>query len=396
VKKLKIVLMVVIILALLVSFGFAGCKTSGSTKESKQETARSDVVAEIQNTASEEKPEESTQSSGASVNPETWWLAPKSGYENISNLADPDKNAGPYKISFICNDVVDPFNVEVWNGFKAAAENYPNLELHMFDSKNKPEDSMKAVNDAIAINPNAVIYFNWIAAGDVLADWAEKNKVPDIEIDAPWGDNAWFFGVDNKIMGNLGGEALAKWINENWKSKEIYVVMTTELESGEVVYYRNSACLDTLIKELDPSIKIMNLTSEGKSDELNIVPAGDTDKALKMVTDWLTAHPEAKNIVFWGTMDNPIAAAYAAVNNQNRLEDCIFASCNNTNLATDIMKVDKRYLGTVGMFPELYGASALKMAYLILEKQYVPKVVVTKSLFFNMEELQKYYPERAK
>jgi len=362
--------------------------------ESQAESAREDVVAEIQESAAETTAAE--ESVEETIKAESWWLAPDSGYEMITNLPEPDKNAGPYKICFICNDVVDPFNVEVWNGFESAAKEYPNLEMHLLDSKNSPEGSMKAVNDAIAIDPDAVIYFNWIAAGDVLADWAKENESPDIEIDAPWGDKTWFFGVDNKVMGQLGGSALAKYANENWMGQEIYVVMTTEYESGEVVYFRNSECLKVLKEELDPSIKIANLNDEGKCDELNILPPSDVDKALKMVTDWLTAHPDATNIIFWGTMDNPISAAYAAAKNQDRLDDCVFASCNNTNLATDIMKEDPRYLGSVGMFPELYGASSLKMAYLILDKQPVPKVVITKSLFFTMKELEEYYPDRAK
>lgn len=39
-----------------------------------------------------------------------------------------------------------------------------------------------------------------------MARWCEENKVPEIEIDVPYGEKAWFYGVNNPMTGILGGE----------------------------------------------------------------------------------------------------------------------------------------------------------------------------------------------
>ncbi len=322
-----------------------------------------------------------------------WWMAPESGKTLVDDLPQPDKTAGPFTIAVAVNDTEISFEIDVWNGFKKAAEEYPNVQVKLFDCKNNPDDSLKAVLDIQTLNPDLVVYFNWVGAGQEMARWCEANGVPEVEIDVPYGQHAWFYGVNNPMTGQLGGQKMGEWVKNNWAGKDIWVVQNTEYESGEDVYLRNSEFLRVFQETVGSSVKIVNLKKDGKVDELN----GDTspELGLQLFGDWLTAHPDASNIVVWSMTDEAASGMYAAARNQNRLDNVVFGSINGTPNAFNIIVQDRRYLGSIAIFPERYGEGVLKTAMLILTKQgdKVPKQVVTEYAWLTRDNLKQYYPK---
>jgi ribose transport system substrate-binding protein len=332
---------------------------------------------------------------GANVQAD-WWTAPTSGKALADELPKPDKNAGPFTVAVAVNDTQISFEVDVWNGFKKAAAEYPKLKVQLFDCKNNPDDSLKAVLDIQSLHPDLVVYFNWVGAGQEMARWCEQNKVPEIEIDVPYGQQAWFYGVNNPMTGQLGGQKLGEWVKKNWSGKEVWVVQNTEYESGEDVYLRNSEFLRVFQETAGGAIKIQNLKSNGKVDELN----GDTNPelGLKLFSEWLTAHPQASNVVVWSMTDEAASGMYAAAKNANRLGNVVFGSINGTPNAFNIIVADPRYLGSIAIFPEKYGEGALKAAMLILTRRgsEVPKQVVTKYEWVTKDNLKQYYPQYLK
>jgi ribose transport system substrate-binding protein len=320
-----------------------------------------------------------------------WWMAPEGGKTLVDDLPNPEKSDEPYVFAVAVNDTEISFEIDVWNGFKKAAEKYPNIDLHLFDCKNNPDDSLKAVLDIQTLDPDFVVYFNWVGAGQEMARWCEENEVPEIEIDVPYGQHAWFYGVNNPMTGILGGQKMGAWVKKNWAGKDVWVVQNTEYESGEDVYLRNSEFLRVFLETAGDAVKVMNLHKDGKVDELN----GDTspELGLQLFGDWLTAHPEAKNIAVWSMTDEACSGMYAAAKNQNRLGNCVFGSINGTPNAFNIMVEDKRYLGSIAIFPERYGEGVLKTAMLILQQKPVPKQVVTEYEWVTIENLGMYYPQ---
>jgi hypothetical protein len=79
-------------------------------------------------------------------------------------------------IAVAVNDTQISFEVDVWNGFKKAAEQYPKLKVQLFDCKNNPDDSLKAVLDIQNLRPNLVVYFNWVGAGQEMARWCVETR----------------------------------------------------------------------------------------------------------------------------------------------------------------------------------------------------------------------------
>jgi ribose transport system substrate-binding protein len=320
-----------------------------------------------------------------------WWQAPASGKVVVGELPQPDRKAGPFKIAVAVNDTQISFEVDVWNGFKKAAEAYPKVELRLFDCKNNPDDSLKAVLDIQTYKPDLVAYFNWVGAGQEMARWCEENKVPEIEIDVPYGKYGWFYGVNNPMAGQLGGREMGAWVKKNWAGETVWVVQNTEYESGDDVYLRNSEFLRVFQETAGSSVKIANLNDKGKVDELN----GDTNPELgmKLFSEWLTAHPSAKKIVVWSMTDEACSGMYAAAKNQGRVGACVFGSINGTPNAFNIIVEDPHYLGCIAIFPELYGEGCLKTAMLILQKKPVPKQIVTTYEWVTRDNLKKFYPK---
>ena len=367
---MKIVKLVISVIVVVLFISVFGCGAPVGPREDEITEAKAEEVAEV---------------AGVS------WKAPSGGEILIDDMAAAPKDAGPFVIAHAINDTEGAWGTDVWDGFEEAAKEYSKLELHQFDCKNNPDDSLKAVLDIQTLNPDLVIYFNWVGAGQEMAKWCEENEKPEIEIDVPYGDNAWFYGVNNPMTGILGGEKMGEWVKENWAGEEVTIVQNTEYESGEDVYLRNSEFLRVFIETVGDSVTITNLNDEGKVDELN----GDTspELGLELMSSWLTANPDADHIVIWSMTDEACAGMYAAVKNANRLDQCVFGSINGTPNAFNIIAEDERYLGSIAIFPELYGQGVLKMAMNILTGMDVPKKVVTKYDWITLDNLGDYYPE---
>jgi len=378
VKIAKVILSIATILALLVLFGCTKAVAREDTIKSTTETAAETTAAA-----------ETTQATVAA----DWWKAPASGQIKSDDLPEPDKNAGPFVIAFANNDTVLEFCVDVWKGVEEAAKQYPNIKVSLFDCGNSADSSLKAVLDIQTLNPDLVAYFNWVGAGQEMAKWCTENKKPEIEVDVPYNTDAWFYGVNNPMTGQLGGEKMGEWVKANWPGEDVWIIQNTEYQSGEDVYLRNSEFLRVFQETVGDSVKIVNLKADGKVDELN----GDTDPQLcvQLFSEWLTANPKADHMVIWSLNDEGASGFYAAAKNQNRLENCIFGGIGGTSYAFNIALADKRFLGSVGVFPELYGVGVLKAAMLILtgHSQEVPKTIVTKYDWITLDNLKQYYPK---
>lgn len=381
-KTLKFIISFIVVVTFIVMIG---CKGEGATprEESLGELAEKEVAGEevAEEVSAEEEPEE-------------WWYAPSSGSMKVEELPEPDLDAGPFSIGIAVNDLVLPWTIDVWDGFEKSAEKYPNLDLHLFDCKNNPEGTLKVHGDIQNLNPDLVVYYNWVGgAGDKMAEWCVDNQKPEIEIDAPYGENAWYYGVNNIEIGTLGGIKMAEWVLENWAGEDIWIVNSTEYESGEDVYHRISEFVKNFTEMVGDSVNIMNVDENGKADELNNIEG--VEVGMQNMSEWLTAHPDAHHVVVFSSFDAAGIGMYRGAKNQGRLDDCIFGSIEGAPNLRELLfeDEDRRYLGTVAMFPEKYGEGCLKMAWNILTGYTPPKRVVIFYDWVTIDSLEKYYPD---
>ena len=378
-KLLRCVFCVVIVLFFILQFG---CSKVAAPREEPVGSLAEEEAKGENTTVSEEAAGE-------------WWSAPQTGSMKLADLPDPDLSKGPFTIGVAINDLVLPWTIDVWNGFEKSAEEYKNLDLSLFDCKNNPEGTLKVHGDIQNLKPDLVVYYNWVGgAGDKMAEWCVENKIPEIEIDAPYGEQAWYYGVNNIEIGQLLGKKMAEWVLENWSGEDIWIVNSVEYESGEDVYHRTSESRKTFLDTVGDSVNIMNINEEGKSDELNNIEG--VEVGMSNMSEWLTAHPDARHVVVFSSFDAAGVGMYRGAKNQNRLGDCIFGSIEGApNLRELFLEEDTegRYIGTVAMFPEKYGEGCLKMAWDILTGYAPPKRVTIFYDWLDKDNIGKYYPE---
>jgi ABC-type sugar transport system substrate-binding protein len=368
-KIFKTILLLMIIITLVSLFG---CIQAGSRADSLDKSS-------------------TTESAGTDTQRESW-KAPSGGEMLMTEMPQPDKNSGPYSIAAAINDTVYAYDISVYKGFEKYAKEYPNLKFNLFDCKNNPDDALKAVLDIQNINPDLVVFYSWVGGGQEMAKWCNENKKPQIELEVPYNENAWFYGINNPMVGVLAGQKMGEWVKANWAGKDVTVIQNTEYESGDNVYLRNSEFLKAFLEKVGDSANIVNL-KDGKVDEIN----GDTspELGLKLMSEWLTAHPDSKNIVAYSMTDEAGTGMYAAAKNASRLDDVIFGSIGGTD-ALHIIVDDTRYIGAVAVFPELYGEGALKTAINILNGEEVPKKIVGKLEWVTKDNIGDFYPEYLK
>ena len=182
-------------------------------------------------------------------------------------------------------------------------------------------------------------------AGAIL-DTFNEASIPVLAVDIALGD-APFFGIDSGEMGRLSGEYGARYIQENWDGEVDYVVLFTQIASGDEVQKR---CREAVTSLNEAGIQI--------GETVEIEAGGDTAQAQSMFASFLTAHPDTHKIAIFTINENPATGTYAAAVTANREWDIRIFSAGVGSQFVDPMyesKGEQSWISSVACFPELYG-----------------------------------------
>lgn len=276
---------------------FAGCgSTSNGTSEASDSTAS--------NTATSSTVTEATASSTSGGNGKAYNI----GYSNMALKED--------------------FFITVEKGISEACAE----KGYTYNTAISDRDSTKMVQNIEAlVTKGADIIIDFNVLPETGASEAEKLKaenIPLISIDCDYGDDAYFFGVDNEAAGKQLGESLEKFADDRFGGKVDYVVALWDSQSGDIVKLRCSGATDEL------------QSYYGLSDDqiVWIDSMADDTKTQTMTKDWLDSHPDAHHVIFVGQNDDRGYAINQAVIAADRTADCIIGSHNADPSATDNLK----------------------------------------------------------
>ena len=211
-------------------------------------------------------------------------------------------------------------------------------------------DGATAVNNATLLVNEEVDFIVDLnvdqSVAGVIVDIVKEAGIPMLAVDIAMGDTP-FFGIDSHEMGLISGAYGAKYIQENWDGAVDYVVIFTQIASGDEVQKRAMSALESL-KEAGIQI--------GAVEEIEA--QGDTATAQSRFADFLTAHPEAKKIAIFTINENPATGAYAAAVTADREWDIrIFSSGVGAQFVDPMYETEgnQSWVTSVACFPELYG-----------------------------------------
>lgn len=291
-----------------------------------------------------------------------------------------------YKIGFanLTEDVA--FTQLVREGLEKEAAALGNVELVLADNKLDGATALSNTENFITQGVDGIIHFQTDAAfGNVIMARARAANIPVIAIDIPM-PGATFFGADNYFAGQLAGEALATWVNENWEGKADAFLMLELPQSGPIPEARMQGMLEAYQA---------SVTTPVAEDQIYRLDSKNTqEEAFKVVSDTLPNIPEDAKIVAVSINDGTGIGTIAAAEAAGRGENIMVVGQNaDPSGQEEMIKDSSRYLGATGYFPENYGQKLLPAMIDVLECRPVAPSIYVDHVFISKDNLCEYYPD---
>lgn len=268
-----------------------------------------------------------------------------------------------YNIGYSNMALKEDFFITVESGISAACEE----KGYTYNTAISDRDSTKMVQNIEALvtkGADIIIDFNVLPeVGASEAEQLKEENIPLISIDCDYGEDAYFFGVNNEAAGTLLGQTLEPLADEKFGGEIDYVVALWDSQSGDAVKMRCSGAVDELQAHYELS-----------DDQIVWIDSlADDTKTQTMTKDWLDSHPDAKHVIFIGQNDDRGYAINQAAIAADRVADCLIGSHNADPSATENLEAaledpdSTAWACTVSYNSHLYGQQVVEYATEILE-----------------------------
>lgn len=291
-----------------------------------------------------------------------------------------------YTIGFanLTEDIV--FTQLVREGMVATAEEMGNVNLVLADNRLDGATALANTENFITQGVDAIIHFQTDEAfGNVIMARARAAGIPVFAIDIPM-PGATFFGADNYYAGQLAGEALAAWVNENWDGQADAMLVLELPQSGPIPAARMQGMEEAFQNNVETPVAddmVFHLDSKNTQEE-----------AFRVVSDTLPAIDEDAKIVAVTINDGTALGTIAAVEAAGRGDNLMVVGQNaDPSGQEEMIKENSRYLGATGYFPENYGAQLLPRVIDVLECRPVPPSIYVEHVFISADNVCDYYPD---
>lgn len=251
-------------------------------------------------------------------------------------------------------------------------------------------DGATAVNNATLLVNEEVDFIVDLnvdqSVAGVIVDIVKEAGIPMLAVDIAMGETP-FFGIDSHEMGLISGAYGANYIKENWDGAVDYVVIFTQIASGDEVQKRAMSALESLE---EAGIEI------GAIEEIEA--QGDTATAQSRFADFLTAHPDAHKIAIFTINENPATGAYAAAVTADREWDIrIFSSGVGSQFVDPMYETEgnQSWVTSVACFPELYGEQVCGIVEQYLETGALESNYKAQLASIDWSNINEYYPADA-
>ncbi|MEL6271805.1 MAG: sugar ABC transporter substrate-binding protein, partial [Chloroflexota bacterium] len=271
-------------------------------------------------------------------------------------------------------------------GIEAAAEEAGNIELILADNQLDGATALANAENFLTQGVDGVIEFQTDAAfGNVIMSRFRAEDVPVIAIDIPM-PGATFFGADNYFAGELAGNALAEWVNENWDGTADYLLILELPQSGPVPAARMQGMEDAIQAGIETPIaddNIFRLDSKNTQEE-----------SFAVVSDTLANIPEGSRVLGVSINDGVGLGIIAAFETAGRGDEIMVVGQNaDPDGQAEIVKENSRYLGATAYFPENYGSKLIPTMIDLLECRPVDPSVFVDHEFISADNICDFYAE---
>jgi ribose transport system substrate-binding protein len=302
--------------------------------------------------------------------------------ENLYRSSLRPFNQKLYRLGYAAQGTDYQFSKEVSLGLQRAAE-AEGIELISVDNRYNPRIAERNADILVREKVNLVIEFQTDenVAPIVAAKYREAG-IPLIAIEIPH-PGATYFGANNYEAGLIGGRYLGRWAKKHWDSRFDEIVMIGLARAGSLLQMRLTGMLVGL-KEILPQTEncpVKQLDGDGL--------LGTSFQAMRK---HLRTSKSRRILV--GAINDPSAmGALRAFQEAGRSECCAIMSQNaSPEGRAELRQPGTRLIGSVGYFPEKYGAQIIKVALDVLRRLPVPPAVFVKHHLITPETVNHFYP----
>ncbi len=252
-------------------------------------------------------------------------------------------------------------------------------------------EKVKANLDTFALQGvDAIFEFNWLT--DVTAKWIKEN--PNIVMVT--GDyvvpGAYYFGANQYQAGVVLGRFLADQVKRKWGGKLDAMIFAACYQCGELLIKRMDGILDGYKETYKnfPDNMVFRFENNNPTTQQPM-------NTQRIVTDFVTAHPNLNHMVVATNNDEGGMGALAAVETMGKQANFFVISHGGDTPFQEKARAGKGdvWIGSVAYMPERYGEFMVPWLKDILEKKpNVPNEMSPQHFVLTKDNLDKYYPKK--
>jgi ribose transport system substrate-binding protein len=289
-----------------------------------------------------------------------------------------------YTIGFANQSEELAFAIDVRRGLERAVKMSNNIDLVVADNKLSGEEALQVADRLIERKVDLVIEYQIDEKiNNIVMEKFQQANIPVIAVDIPV-VGATFFGVDNYRAGHMAGEALGRWVTENWAGQFEKLIVLEEPRAGSLVSARIRGQIDGLED-------IVHSIAENQKIFLD---CGNTSSITEaQVYKTLQRFPDIHRFVIISFNDDSAIGAVRAAKALARESDIVIVGQGADRVVrNELQKPGSRIVGSTAYMPERYGEQLIEIVLKILRGEPSPPAVYIKHVFIDSENIEQYYP----
>lgn len=299
-----------------------------------------------------------------------------------------DEGEKVWKIGFGNIGEVVQLQIEVKESMERAAAEH-GVELVYMNNDMNGATAVKNADNMVQQEVDGFIEFNVDeSVGPTIKEKMDEAGIPMIAVDIGI-EGCTFFGADNQLAGTVAGVRLGEVAQERWGKEPDLLLLVYDSTSGETPMGRVTFMKDGL-RQIFPDYP---------DEKIFMIDGGlDAASAQKAVSDFLSAHPDEKNIAIGTYHDLYALATLAAVETAGRQEECIMVS-NNEYCYLDYLKENpdpienECFVGSVAYFFTQYGDYLIPAMVRVLEGEDLGEAFYVEHEVITRENAQEYFAD---
>ncbi len=288
-----------------------------------------------------------------------------------------------FAIGFANQSEQAPFAIDVRRGLEQAVADQRNIDLVITDNKLSGVEALRVANHLIERRVDLAIEYQIDArSNNLIMDKFQRANIPVIAVDIPM-VGATYFGVDNYRGGYMAGEALGKWVAQNWGGQFDQLIILEERRAGDLPRSR-------IHGQQDAFEGVVGSVSAEKIAHL------DSGNALavsqRAVTTFLQTLPDRQRCAVISFNDEAAVGAIRAAQSLGRENELVVVGQGGDRLGREeLRRPNSPLIGTTAYMPERYGTKLIEIASNILQGISVPPAIYMEHVFLTVENIDRYY-----